>query len=70
MENDRYETRGKKSVENTDYPEYEKRVPMGFQGVRGKKAEYPDFLGIQTKRVPIAGFFGMRGKKQPTVKIL
>lgn len=60
--------RGKKSVNDEDYFEAEKRAPMGFQGVRGKKSEYPNFIGSDSKRVPVTGFFGMRGKKQPLVK--
>jgi hypothetical protein len=60
--------RGKKSVNNDDYFDDEKRSPMGFTGVRGKKSsEFPNFIGMEEKRVPIASFFGMRGKKQPVV---
>lgn len=39
----------------------EKRVPMGFAGVRGKKSDFQEFV---EKRVPVASFFGMRGKKE------
>lgn len=53
-------TRGKQTY-LFDYPEEnEKRVlPMGFQGIRGKKEAFPmDW----EKRAPM-GFQGMRGKK-------
>lgn len=59
------EFRDKKSVNNDDFFDNEKRSPMGFQGVRGKKSEFANFIGSDEKRVPVSGFFGMRGKKQP-----
>lgn len=49
--------RGKKG----DYEE--KRAPMGFVGMRGKKM-YDEEVDELEKRAP-AGFFGVRGKKQP-----
>lgn len=57
--------RGKKNsiiadVENQLFPEEtNKRAPMGFQGMRGKKASLDDEY---YKRAPM-GFQGMRGKK-------
>lgn len=54
--------RGKKdslsSLENF-LEEYDKRAPMGFQGMRGKKDDYDINWD---KRAPM-GFQGMRGKK-------
>ncbi|XP_020300426.1 tachykinins isoform X2 [Pseudomyrmex gracilis] len=50
------------------HDEFEKRVPMGFQGMRGKKDYFmPDFEDSYVredyeKRAPM-GFQGMRGKK-------
>lgn len=69
--------RGKKDptgpdpVDNLVDYEYEKRSPMGFQGMRGKKDENyspdDDFGGFvqeyYDKRAPM-GFQGMRGKKE------
>lgn len=57
--------RGKKNsiindVKNELFPEdINKRAPMGFQGMRGKKASFDDEY---YKRAPM-GFQGMRGKK-------
>lgn len=52
--------RGKKDVVDESLEnlieEYEKRAPMGFHGMRGKKEDY------DSKRAPM-GFQGMRGKK-------
>lgn len=54
--------------DNLLHEEFEKRAPMGFQGMRGKK-DYllPDFEDAYfrddyEKRAPM-GFQGMRGKK-------
>lgn len=57
--------RGKKNsiindVKNELFPgDINKRAPMGFQGMRGKKASFDDEY---YKRAPM-GFQGMRGKK-------
>lgn len=42
--------------------EYDKRAPMGFQGMRGKKTAIASVLDEYYKRAPM-GFQGMRGKK-------
>lgn len=54
----------------------DKRTPMGFFGMRGKK-DYDDeildeekrspsgFFGMRGKKMRSSGFFGMRGKKYP-----
>jgi len=57
--------RGKKDYLIPDFEDsyfledYDKRAPMGFQGMRGKKAILEDEY---YKRAPM-GFQGMRGKK-------
>ncbi|RZB89870.1 hypothetical protein BDFB_012230 [Asbolus verrucosus] len=56
--------RGKKEYDglSNEYEGYfDKRAPMGFVGMRGKK-EYDEMM--EDKRAP-SGFFGMRGKKMP-----
>lgn len=66
--------RGKKTLDMPDiednplHDEFDKRAPMGFQGMRGKKDYFmPDFEDSYfhddyEKRAPM-GFQGMRGKK-------
>lgn len=56
-----FQDTGGKETYAFEYPQdYEKRVlAMGFQGMRGKKEEYPTEW---EKRAPM-GFQGMRGKK-------
>jgi hypothetical protein len=56
----------KKSLENMDFFS-DKRAPVGFQGVRGKKDVNNVLRNLAAEKRSSAGFFGMRGKKEPTV---
>ncbi|XP_076644323.1 tachykinin isoform X2 [Halictus rubicundus] len=58
----RFQEDGSRDKKDEILGEWEKRAPMGFQGMRGKKAIL-DAIEQLEKRALIAGFHGMRGKK-------
>lgn len=66
--------RGKKyydymGLDSDETPYYEKRVPTGFMGLRGKREDFDDDLiddiDDDKRASPENRFFGMRGKKMP-----
>ncbi|XP_076294272.1 tachykinin isoform X1 [Lasioglossum baleicum] len=59
----RFQEDGLRDKKDEILAEWEKRAPMGFQGMRGKKAILDAIEQQLEKRALIAGFHGMRGKK-------
>ncbi|XP_078036730.1 tachykinin isoform X2 [Augochlora pura] len=58
----RFQEEDARDRKNEILGDWEKRAPMGFQGMRGKKAIL-DAIEQLEKRARMAGFHGMRGKK-------